>query len=799
MSKIFVPRTVPPQIGEKWWDIKYNKCLSISNGTVLPNCVGYAYGRFAEILGEFHPDLPMCNAGMWLDELKKKTSSLKWGTTPKLGAVAVWKEPGAYGHVGVVEYIYEDGSLMLSESGYGSGWNKRFWNSGPRVAPNWYGSPYQFQGFIYNPGTEDVENVAPYTGGIRYGTDLSNNNSKYADQVSTYSKSVSSTNFTTPTTNVASSRSSTYQSNTVQLAPTQASYTSQNYGSDASIKNFINAIMAHNGKSSDGLDWVKSKTYTTLTKGWSAAMICAAGIETNQSDIIPKNVFAYNELGQTIVEDLGGEYFLGAKNNGLQKPQVGDIFAVYTGTSPTQYSATILGVVIEVGSDSIQTVEGDFGKTIRTQTRRLLDVSWYVRPDWTRTAKLPIYSYEDVTTSRTEAEPVVGPPQVDYFKDQTKNDATLREVTYLTEGVKPSITSTGIKLSAINYSGLLGKVYDVMGLSNVQYPDEDNARSYNFNGSYFISSSKDLQGSPQIIFEFLYNKNLSVSKVIGFMANIEAESSFRTNAVNQSSGASGICQWIGDRKSSMIKYCGSDWKNNLTGQLEFLWSELQSSEQRTLTALLAVEGNNQSSAEQAAEIVCRQYERPSNIESAVKTRRDIASKLWSQLGASYTSTLTEQSIVTTNKGNSYVKGSIIEVPTNIPNRQITSKFSSYEDRSKTYSKDSVSYKLSEIWTTRNKPSKYYVATIDGYFLVAVSSKFGSAGDVVSIVLDNGTYINAIIAENKGSGYYVDSLQSDILEWMSSGKDKLSIEVGLRQSSWINKIIIKSINYGSWFS
>ena len=824
MSKVFVPRTVPPQIGEKWWSTQYNKCLAITNGTVLPNCVGYAYGRFAEILGYFHPDLPMCNAGIWLDELKKKNTSLKWGTVPKLGAVVVWKEPGAYGHVGIVEYIYEDGTLMLSESGYGSGWNKRFWNSGPRTSPNWYGEPYQFQGFIYNPGTEDVTNVAPYSGGVKYGTDVSSITTSYSDQVAAFEKSVSanpSAGSTTNTGGSGTSRStggSTASTSTPsQSTPSQStsSQTSElvvsHSSTDASAQKFINAISSHTGENNDGFDWVLSKTGFNAS-GWSAAMLCAASIEANQSDIVPTSIFAYSEFTSKIVEQMHGTFIPGSKQGGVEKPKIGDIFAIGGVSKKSKYVASTLGIITEVRTDNIQVLEGDCGKKILAKTHRLADISYYVRPNWNRIAfepVLPTYDLESVSASRAEVAPVKGPPMVDYLHDQTKNDATLREVTYLTEQAKPSISTTGTKLSAINYSGLLGKVYDVMGLANIQYPDSENMRSYNFNGTYFQSSATDLQGVPQIIFEFLYNKGLSVAKVTGFLANIQAESSFKTNAVNNSSGAYGICQWTGTRKENMIKYCGSDWKNNLTGQLEFMWSELQSSEQRTLTALLAVEGDSQSAAEQAAEIICREYERPSNVEEAVKLRKNLTQKLWDNLSATYTSgvvssdsfsdSYSPSDVITNISGRGYEKGTTIEIPSHLLTNRTSAALINFKKRSIRWPPNTNPYYAYEQWEKRNSKSKYYICCVDNYFLVSLSTRFGEDGDIVSIVFDNGTYLDAVIAEALGTSFYVNDKSSDIVQWMTVGDDVSSLELGLKQAGWLDRKIVKIVNYGTWFA
>lgn len=814
MSKIFVPRTVPPQIGEKWYSTQYNSCLAISNGTVLPNCVGYAYGRFAEILGYFHPDLPRGNAGTWLDEIKKKNTSLKWGTIPKLGAVAVWKEPGAYGHVGVVEYIYDDGTIMLSESGYGAGWNKRFWNSGPRTSPNWYGQPYVFQGFIYNPGTEDVTNVAPYSGGIRYGTDVSSITTKYEDQVAAFQNSVSS--------NPSSGSKPPSTQTSTTSTPSQS--TSQPSTTTDPIKRFINSISAHSGQNNDGFEWVKAKTGFS-SSGWSAAMLCAASIETGQSDIVPTSTFAYSEFSSKIIQTMNGKYIAGAKQNGVENPKVGDIFAIGGATSKSPYVASTMGIVTEIQGSSIQVLEGDCGKKILSKTRRLADITYYVRPNWTRTSftelepepveVLPTYDLQSVDTTRTEVDPVKGPPRVDYLDDQSRNDATLREVSYLTEQVKPSITSTGTKLSAINYSGMLGKVYNAMGLSNVQHGDSENVSSYNFNNTYFQSSATDMQGVPQIIFEFLYNKGLSAAVVTGFLANIQAESSFKTNAVNNSSGASGICQWTGARKDAMIKYCGSDWKNNLTGQLEFMWNELQSTEQKTLASLSAIQGDSQSAAEQATEIICREYERPGNVEEAVKLRKGLTQNLWNNLSAAYTTGVvssespyvsstsftpyTPSDVITNISGRVYEKGSIIEIPSWLSTNKVSTSLIDFKKRSIRWPPNTNSYYLNEQWEKRNKSSKYYVCSVDNYLIVDTSNKLGQPGDIISIVFDNGTYLNAVIAESIGSGYYFEDNQKDIIKWMTVGEDTSSLQVGLNQAGWLGRSIVKVVNYGTWFA
>lgn len=149
---IFKERTTAPLSTDKLWIHTSaggrNSCIKVRGNSVLPNCTGYAWGRFYEILGS-KPKLSRRNAELWYGYT---ADGYKRGKTPKLGAVVCWakgkvgnSKDGA-GHVAIVEKIYKDGSFLVSQSGYGS---KRFWTS--KIPKSGYLKGYTFLGFIYNP------------------------------------------------------------------------------------------------------------------------------------------------------------------------------------------------------------------------------------------------------------------------------------------------------------------------------------------------------------------------------------------------------------------------------------------------------------------------------------------------------------------------------------------------------------------------------------------------------------------------------------------------------------------------
>ena len=146
----FIPRTrAPAENDPHWISTKYgglNECIIINakTGSVLPNCVGYAWGRAYELL-KAKPKLPTTDARYWFQTYEGYSR----GMVPQLGANACWGGT-RYGHVAVVESIGPD-YIICSQSNYGG----TRWE---RVKCRKQGSSYisgmgnhAFQGFIYLP------------------------------------------------------------------------------------------------------------------------------------------------------------------------------------------------------------------------------------------------------------------------------------------------------------------------------------------------------------------------------------------------------------------------------------------------------------------------------------------------------------------------------------------------------------------------------------------------------------------------------------------------------------------------
>lgn len=168
--KHFTQRTVKPKIGDKY--IAYYNTLSNgglsqcvkgnepdAEANVLRNCVGYANGRFNEIISEVTDTFGMryqltTDAERFIEQAKSK--GLEVSQYPSKGALIVWQKgetlahgDGA-GHVEVVEDVLDYNKIFDSRSG----WTSPVFGTITRTNANgnWgKTSPYKFRGFIRNP------------------------------------------------------------------------------------------------------------------------------------------------------------------------------------------------------------------------------------------------------------------------------------------------------------------------------------------------------------------------------------------------------------------------------------------------------------------------------------------------------------------------------------------------------------------------------------------------------------------------------------------------------------------------
>lgn len=134
------------------WCVKGN--YTDKSCDVLSNCVGYACGRFNEIIGAMKYPQLNCNAENFIE--RAKSVGLQISEVPTLGGIMVWQRGATLngndgaGHVEVVERIDSANQIYTSASNWS---NPAFYNALRRNDNGRWGlaSSYTFRGCIINP------------------------------------------------------------------------------------------------------------------------------------------------------------------------------------------------------------------------------------------------------------------------------------------------------------------------------------------------------------------------------------------------------------------------------------------------------------------------------------------------------------------------------------------------------------------------------------------------------------------------------------------------------------------------
>lgn len=205
-----------------------------------------------------------------------------------------------------------------------------------------------------------------------------------------------------------------------------------------------------------------------------------------------------------------------------------------------------------------------------------------------------------------------------YSTRNTRKDMVVREVGYLNSACEPSMTASELNLSVINYTTLLADLFRELVPETMLV------------GSNGSTDTSKLTGNCKIVVNYLIDKGLNAAAACGVAGNIYHESSFNTAAIGDYNTSFGICQWHLGRGDRMKAACGSNWKNNLTGQLDFLWSELNGSYKNTVLTPLQDVANSEAGCRKAADVFVRKFEIPANVDNESKKRQETAVNYYRQ-------------------------------------------------------------------------------------------------------------------------------------------------------------------------
>ena len=606
----------------------------------------YAWCRFSEAMDPDPNNMLIghvpcqLSRGMAIDMYRHDEDGYKRNVACALGAVMCFrsKKKIGTGYVCIVEEMHENGTITTSE------WNGSHFMTVRRQKRygSWDFDNYVFQGFIHNPACQmDAE-------------------------------------------------------------------------AESALDTFCRIATDSVGKSTS---WIREQTQISSNNSCSAGLIIAVAKKAGSTlNIIIPNSVSVTGIGRIgILQDMG-TWVNGPANSFPGQPQVGDIVIIRTRAykKPSIYQGDLAGIITHVGTSSFKFVVVDGNQIVeRTMPPSSSRIAGYFRPDWERV--------DGTTDSIRLYRNLHGL----YTDGVTVEDACAREVCYLRNNL-PSIRRTDIRLSAINYTGLLSNMYTVFATSStsdaadtdlivdlwtttikswfqdggiritspsssVEGNYESNDVSAGFKGvdnmlmqNYTVQDISQVTGikpsgcnvgqNARTAFNYLTTyAGLSQAAAVGVISNLQGESGFNAAAEgdlgpycnncktwNNSHGNSargavakcyncganmstcvpvytsfGICQWHNGkpgqgRGANMKAFVGSNWKNNLTGQLDYLLSELRGSYKGVYDAILAVP-NTLPGALYATDIFVRRFEVPADPDKASAGRQAHAMTFWSSL------------------------------------------------------------------------------------------------------------------------------------------------------------------------
>lgn len=125
---------------------------------VLPNCVGWALGRFSTVAGKW------CGIPGHARDFIRYAKKLGYEISeePTLGGIMVWSGgKSGLGHVAICEIKYDDGSVVTSESEYNGYVFATYHRRGKNYSDGcyWMGDKYTYLGCIKNPAVEEEEEM----------------------------------------------------------------------------------------------------------------------------------------------------------------------------------------------------------------------------------------------------------------------------------------------------------------------------------------------------------------------------------------------------------------------------------------------------------------------------------------------------------------------------------------------------------------------------------------------------------------------------------------------------------------
>lgn len=493
-------------------------------------------------------------------------------------------------------------------------------------------------------------------------------------------------------------------------------------------------------------------------------------------------------------EWIEGPYFTG----GSVTPMPGDLIS-FVGSPASTYSGYEhgghIGLVEFVDDEGVHTIEGNCSDACRRVLHAIdsTRINGYVRPCWENVG-------DDVSAYRKGVKSTaIGPL---YQNKNDRHDMTMREVGYLDGDYELTNKKTGIAISVINYTTVLGELWNMFAKT--------------IRDEITIDTSK-LEGNPKIAMDLFLANGFSASAASGIVGCLQTYSGINTRfskKVEDKVYLYGICAWGGDILKKMEYAVGKDWNTNLSGQLAFLLSDLNVNYKGLVKALKDSDLDEANAKECAQTFIANynQYKNDFNTIGDKEKAKKYASDVFGKLVITYSSVCGNINDIRDENGKKLEAQFSISIPSDVPQTGIIDDFTSYSAFYPKWNSSSPQRKLADMWAAMGCPCDKGVATIGGYYCVAVRPKFGSCGDIIAVTLEDGSAFAAIICDEKGDdagsewGHVKDNGKISLIEWerivtyngevQTEGASAYIVD-GHGFDDWLYQKVVNITNYGKY--
>ena len=556
---------------------------------------------------------------------------------------------------------------------------------------------------------------------------------------------------------------------------------------EAFIDAAIYFIGITNLDSSLGREMLSYAGQSGYSGAWCAVFVSACAAKAGiLNEVIASDTYAI-EVQRKTVDYYGGEWIEGPAVNGgaAVTPMPGDLITFGWSTDYTGYEhASHIGIVEYVEDGRVHTIEGN---TSGQSKRKDYDLAYecinmYVRPNWA--------SVGDDVSGYLASGMAIGPL---YQNRNDRHDMTLREVGYLNDDYELVNKQTGISISVINYTSLLGDLYDMFAPAAMIQITVDTSQ---------------LVGNTKIAMDFLLSLGLSASASSGITGCLLTYSKLDPAFVKTLANGKileGIAAWEIEMINSIRTRIGYGWNTDLTSQLQFLMDDLQLNYKTLLFAIKTLSLTPEN-AKATANSFMLNYNKHYIYTPYIDEAKQHAADIYGKLIITQTRVMGSLNNLIDMDGNRLSAQFSVSIPSDLPQTGIIDDYTSYSawfpGNAAVYdhwAAGTVQQELAFIWQDQGFPCDSGIAMIGGYYCVAVREhKFGVCGDVLVVTLEDDISFPAIICDEKGDdagsewGHVKEGGKISIIEW-----ERVKTNNGVVEVEWSGYTDVDPVYFGEW--